>query len=140
MKALSLQLHTSSEVDVTFVRITAGVAVNDWRVLTELNSGSDHLYLESGTLVPGSTTSRSRITPGQLEGWSVKTLDSKNLADAPRCEPRIYELSSTEEMASQVQNYVREIWDASMPRRTALQARSRFIDGRMKLRYCARKA
>lgn len=50
-----------SMVDVTQVRITPGVAVNDWQVFTELDSASDHLYLEYQVVVPGGTTNDSRL-------------------------------------------------------------------------------
>lgn len=117
------RVNAQSVVDVTFIRITNGVTVKDWRVLSELNSESDHDYIQYLVGVPGGAADGRTPGPVQMSGWAVRKVDRQKLAGALRREPSIPETATPEEMAGQVQEYLRGLCEASMPRRVAIESK-----------------
>lgn len=76
--------NAASTVDVTFARLEFGMTIQDWRVLTHMNSKSDHQYI---SYVMGRLNHSDAGQRTELPGWSIKKIDHQKLKllikDAP---------------------------------------------------------
>lgn len=136
--ALDLQIHNvgttptytrvnaSSVVDVTFARFTrdSHYTVTNWVVLTELNSASDHEYIEfvvaTGNAIPPEPNPEVQL------GWSVKRLSVEALRKHWQETDPLDALPtgmSVEERADRLQLLLVKACDASMPRRSPFKRR-----------------
>ncbi|KAL4082654.1 hypothetical protein QTP88_029715 [Uroleucon formosanum] len=121
-------VNASSVIDVTFARSPPGTCplVENWRVLTELESASDHLYVEytvADFARPAAVPPASRNT---MEGaWAVRKLSpsaleeywrSTNIALLPPNAP-------AEDHAELLCGFLAASCNASMPRRTVFKGR-----------------
>lgn len=111
------RVNAQSIIDVTFYRIRAPFALRDWRVLEEVESGSDHRYLryrlDKALEIEG--------FPERPRGWSYRRLDADALAShlATALLPPIEETTSANEAADLLVTYLESACNACMPPRAA---------------------
>lgn len=119
------RVNAQSVIDVTFTQLQPTVVIHGWRVMTELNSGSDHNYLRFSVRLPCSgdaktiqTTERGNRLCAPARGWAVKKLDPDKLAKAITTTGPPFEPSGgPESMARRLQKYLTQLCNSSMPHR-----------------------
>lgn len=122
------RVNASSVIDVTFSRSAQNnrMMVDRWAVLSELNSASDHEYVE---FMVRQYKSRSTPTTTRCEeqvGWSVKKLSADSLSNHWESEgppPAQPPYATAEEHTAHLQEFLKRACDAAMPRRTTFQRR-----------------
>jgi hypothetical protein len=67
-----VRYNAQSIIDVTFARLEPGVEIRNWRVLSDLNSESDHRYIIY-ELARGPQFKLN--TPHVSRGWAVRKID-----------------------------------------------------------------
>lgn len=113
-------INASSIIDLTFTRLNSGQATVSWEVLSELNSGSDHFYIET-QITPNNLRPQMR-QPGESaprNGWSTKQLDRTALSAFLQSTTPIMvtDVISAEQAADNLSDYLTSACNASMPRR-----------------------
>ncbi|XP_060845442.1 uncharacterized protein LOC132925028 [Rhopalosiphum padi] len=112
------RINAESVIDVTFHRCRPCLALTHWRVMDEVESASDHRYIQFWL-------ERLRRTPNQddpperLRGWAYRQLNldalTSHLAIAPL--PATDENTPTDQVADQYISYLTSACDACMPPR-----------------------
>lgn len=107
--------NAESIIDLTFHRIRTPSVMRGWKVLDDVDSASDHFYLQFRL----EKFAEADDNPERLRGWSYRRLDygalSTHLAAAPL--PHIDETTTTNEAAEQLRGYLATACDACMPPR-----------------------
>lgn len=115
------RVNAESVIDVTFSRTRSPTALLGWRVLEDIESGSDHSYVEFRLGIPA-----EEVDLGQIQGWSFRRLNEEALSTHILAveSPTIEQHTSATTAADHLGEYLKSACDASMPRRIPL-ARAR---------------
>lgn len=103
-------------IDVTFSRIVAPATIRGWRVLEDVESSSDHRYVEF-TLDP--TPDEDESEDNRSRGWSYRQLDSAALAThlANTAQPVVNDATTATRAADQLIKYLEVACNSCMPPR-----------------------
>lgn len=124
------RVNAASVIDVTFARSLSSMRtmVDNWKVLTELDSASDHLYVEytvafSSADMVGSPADRVTIA----SAWAVRKLSTVALEEFWRGSNgsllSLPQSASAEEHAEHLNQFLVDSCEAAMPRRTVFKGR-----------------
>jgi hypothetical protein len=111
------RINAESIIDITFSRLAAPAVIRGWSVLEDVESSSDHRYVEF-TLLPtpvdDDETDRSRPA-----GWSYRQLDPAALATylANTAQPVVDVSTTATEASDQLIDYLTAACDSCMPPR-----------------------
>jgi len=120
------RVNASSVIDVTMVRFVPGRrrTVLGWAVLVELNSASDHEYIEF-TVSANDGTPALRSSEVQ-NGWSIKKMSTTSLLkhwEGAGPADTLPAGATAEVHSAHLQSLLTKVCDAAMPRRTAFKGR-----------------
>lgn len=119
------RVNASSVIDVTMARFAGSRRreIVDWEVLADLNSASDHEYVEFKVSAAVPPVLRNRVIQ---KGWSVKKLSKESLFEFWQETSPIDTLpagTSAEDHSAFLQLILTKSCDAAMPRRTEFKGR-----------------
>ncbi|XP_025405681.1 uncharacterized protein LOC112679947 [Sipha flava] len=124
------RVNASSIIDVTFARYPPSTRplVNNWRVLTDIDSASDHLYIEYTVTVSDREPVVTRVDRSTVTGdWAVKKLSLPALAEYwERVSGALLPLPTTasaEDHAEHLNQFLIDSCNAAMPRRALFKGR-----------------
>lgn len=112
--------NAESIIDVTFTRLQTPATVTRWRVLDEVNSESDHFYIEFKFEL-GTDDEDSGVR--RQSGWALRKLDEDALVHyIDTAAWRSHEAGTTPNLAAdQLTEYLGKACDSSMPPRGTLR-------------------
>ncbi|KAL4108158.1 hypothetical protein QTP88_018404 [Uroleucon formosanum] len=118
------RINAESVIDVTFSRIVAPATIRGWRVLEDVESTSDHRYVEF-TLDP--TSDEGKSEDNRSRGWSYCQLDSTTLAThlANTAQPVVNDATTVSQAADQLIEYLEAACNSCMPLRVPRRASRR---------------
>ncbi|CAI6358207.1 unnamed protein product [Macrosiphum euphorbiae] len=124
------RVNAESVIDVTFARFqpNASPPVANWSVLTELDSASDHFYVEftvaNSSAIP---TSAPVVRTAAAKAWAIKKLFPEALEEhwrrAREASLPLPPSTSAEDHVAHLQQFLVDSCDAAMPRRTSFQGK-----------------
>lgn len=120
------RINAESVIDVTFSRLLAPVVLRGWRVLEEVESASDHRYIEF-TIDTTRDGEGNDVNPSR--GWSVRQLDPPALAShlANTAQPNFNDSTTASQAADQLIEYLASACDSCMPPRVSPRAGRRQV-------------
>ncbi|XP_060878139.1 uncharacterized protein LOC132950632 [Metopolophium dirhodum] len=110
-------INAESIIDITFSRLAAPAVIRDWSVLEDVESASDHRYVEVSILpTPVDSDEIDRNRPA---GWSYRQLDPVALAAhlANTAQPVVDDSTTATGAADQLIDYLVAACDSCMPPR-----------------------
>lgn len=115
------RINAESIIDVTFSRLAAPAAIRGWRVLEDVESASDHRYLEFSVHLRLDEDDADHNRPA---GWSLRQLDLSALAEhlANAAQPAVDDTTTATRAADQLTDYLESACDACMPPRAPPRA------------------
>lgn len=116
------RINAESIIDVTFSRLAAPAVVRGWSVLEDVESASDHRYVEFFILPrPVDDDESDHNRPA---GWSYRQLDPVALAAhlANTAQPVVDDSTTANEAAEQLTDYLVAACDSCMPPRAIPRA------------------
>lgn len=110
-----------SVIDVNFSRTRSPTALHGWRVLEDIESGSDHSYVEFRLGAPAEEPDRS----DSVQGWSFRRLNEEALSFHLLSvkASTVDQHTSVTTATAQLGEYLKSACDASMPPRTLARGR-----------------
>ncbi|XP_060881919.1 uncharacterized protein LOC132953544 [Metopolophium dirhodum] len=124
------RVNAESVIDVTFARFlpNANPLVENWSVLTDLDSASDHSYVEFSVIyLFGASAAAPVVHPGAAKAWATKKLSPVALEEHWRrtrgASLPLPTSAPAEDHVAQLQQYLVDSCDAAMPRRTIFQGK-----------------
>lgn len=115
------RVNAESVIDVTFSRLTAPATVRGWRVLDEVESASDHRYLQfTLDLTPDADDDDGDLP----RGWSFRQLDPVALAThlATTAQPAVNDATTASQAADDLTEYLEAACNSCMPPRATPRA------------------
>jgi hypothetical protein len=99
--------------------------VTDWTVLSEINSASDHDYIEFMVNDSRGSHHNPFRRPETASGWAVKKLSTEKLSEYwNECgQPSILDNANADDHAAQLQKFLFDACEAAMPCRTVFKGR-----------------
>jgi len=118
------RVNAQSVVDVTFVRLTAGIEVSDWEVLDRVHSASDHRYI----VYKVDQANRVRLggdrgLTASCKGWATRKLDRRKFFEAVKEVPASEHGVSAEDAAAMLESQLVRLCNSTMPCRTGFVGR-----------------
>jgi hypothetical protein len=113
-----VRVNAQSVIDVTFTRLMRSTCIRGWHVLHDLESASDHRYLE---FTMNQVQDEAGIKTANLHGWSHKKLSSDKLQDYLRTStpPIVTTETDGDQAADLLAEYLRKACDSCMPARSS---------------------
>ncbi|XP_060869497.1 uncharacterized protein LOC132944259 [Metopolophium dirhodum] len=115
-KSTYRRINAEFVIDVTFSRLVAPATIRGWRVLEDVESASDHRYIEFN-LDP--TPDVDDTGDNHARGWSFRQLDAQALAAhlSNTAQPYVDEDTTASQAAEQLTAYLEAACDSCMPPR-----------------------
>lgn len=115
------RMNAESVIDVNFSRTRSPTALLGWRVLEDIESGSDHSYVEFRLGAPAEKPDRS----DSVQGWFFRRLNEEALSSHLLSveASTVDQHTSVTTVTAQFGEYLKSACDASMPPRTLARDR-----------------